>query len=68
MEKLKNKIPPVIRKTFVYATVNFALIITYVSLFKIIFGPENSIVGVIFAIMMSASMVRDLTGDRKSVV
>lgn len=62
MEKLKNKIPPVIRKTFVYATVNFALIITYVSLFKIIFGPENSIVGVIFAIMMSASMVRDLTG------
>ncbi len=26
-----------------------------------IFGPENTIVGVIFTIMMSASMVRDLT-------
>ena len=26
-----------------------------------VFGAENSIVGVIFTIMMSASMVRDLT-------
>ena len=30
-------------------------------MFQKVFGAENSIVGVIFAIMMSASMVRDLT-------
>lgn len=62
MNVLKNKIPPVIRNTFSYATVNFILIISYVTIFQTVFGPENSIVGVIFAIMMSASMVRDMTG------
>lgn len=44
-------------------TLNFIFIIAYVNLFQYILGPENSIVGVIFTIMMSASMVRDLTAD-----
>lgn len=62
MKELTNKIPPVIRNTFSYATPNFILIIAYVTIFQTVFGMENSIVGVIFAIMMSASMVRDMTG------
>lgn len=43
------------------STINFLFIIAYVNMFQLVFGPENSIVGVIFTIMMSASMVRDLT-------
>lgn len=48
---------------FRYSTLNFLFIIFYVNVFQKIFGPENSIVGVIFTIMMSASMVRDLTAE-----
>lgn len=48
-------------KNFRHATLNFIFILIFVNLFQRIFGMENSIVGVIFTIMMSASMVRDLT-------
>lgn len=44
-----------------HATLNFIFILLFVNVFQKIFGMENSIVGVIFTIMMSASMVRDLT-------
>lgn len=50
-----------IKKNFRFATLNFIFIILYVNIFQTIFGAENSIVGVIFVIMMSASMARDLT-------
>lgn len=50
-----------VKKNFKNATLSFIFIIAYVNVFQLIFGAENSIVGVIFAIMMSASMVRDLT-------
>ena len=50
-----------LRKNFRHATVNFIFIILFVNIFQKVFGAENSIVGVIFTIMMSASMVRDLT-------
>lgn len=50
-----------IRKNFRHATLNFLFIILFVNVFQMIFGIENSIVGVIFTILMSASMVRDLT-------
>lgn len=50
-----------IKCKFRSSTLSFLFIIAYVNLFPILFGPENSIVGVIFTIMMSASMVRDLT-------
>ncbi|MEL4862023.1 FUSC family protein [Pseudoflavonifractor phocaeensis] len=50
-----------VRGTFARATLNFIFIILFVNVFQAIFGPENSIVGVIFTIMMSASMVRDMT-------
>lgn len=50
-----------IRETFPHATVNFVFILLFIQVFQTVFGPENSIVGVIFTIMMSASMVRDLT-------
>lgn len=48
-------------KNFRHATLNFIFIILFVNVFQQVFGMENSIVGVIFTIMMSASMVRDLT-------
>ncbi|WP_442876702.1 FUSC family protein [Eisenbergiella porci] len=50
-----------IRSNFRHSTLSFIFIIAYVNIFPLIFGPENSIVAVIFTIMMSASMVRDLT-------
>lgn len=50
-----------IKKNFKSATLSFLFIIAYVNVFQKLFGAENSIVGVIFAIMMSASMARDLT-------
>ena len=50
-----------VRANFAHATLNFLFIIAFVNVFQWIFGVENSIVGVIFTIMMSASMVRDMT-------
>lgn len=61
MKKLNLKIPEVIRSNFRFSTLSFMFIILYVNVFQLILGPENSIVGVIFTIMMSASMARDLT-------
>lgn len=60
---MKNllKIPDVIKDNFRVSTLNFLFIIAYVNVFPMLLGQENSIVAVIFAIMMSASMVRDLT-------
>lgn len=63
MEQQLHKIKQKIKSSFLSNTLNFAFIILYVNVFQMIFGPENSIVGVIFAIMMSASMVRDMTAS-----
>lgn len=61
MKHINLQIPDVIRRNFRFSTLNFLFIILYVNVFQLVFGPENSIVGVIFTIMMSASMARDLT-------
>ena len=61
MSKSKRNITNVIKDNFRFSTLSFIFIIFYVNIFQILFDPENSIVGVIFTIMMSASMVRDLT-------
>ena len=50
-----------VTKNFRHATLSFLFIILFVNVFQMVFGAENSMVGVIFTIMMSASMVRDLT-------
>ena len=50
-----------IRKNLKFATLSFLFIIAYVTVFQKVFGAENSIVGVIFAIMMSASMAVSYT-------
>lgn len=50
-----------IKSNFRSSTLSYIFIILYINIFQTVLGPENSIVGVIFAIMMSASMVRDLT-------
>ncbi len=56
-----NNAKETVAKNFWHATLNFVFILIFVNVFQKVFGMENSIVGVIFTIMMSASMVRDLT-------
>lgn len=50
-----------LKDKFRFSTLSFIFIIAYVNIFQHFFGPENSIVGVSFAIIMSSSMVWDLT-------
>lgn len=57
------KLPEFTKDKFIANTLSFIFIIAYVNIFQMALGAENSIVGVIFAIMMSASMVRDLTAN-----
>lgn len=57
------KLPEFTKDKFIANTLSFMFIIAYVNIFQMALGAENSIVGVIFAIMMSASMVRDLTAN-----
>ena len=59
----KIKLPEKLRTEFRFSTLSFLFIILYVNVFQKVFGAENSIVGVIFTIMMSASMVRDMTAE-----
>lgn len=61
LKKIANNMKTSITQNFRHATLNFLFILLFVNVFQKIFGMENSIVGVIFTIMMSASMVRDLT-------
>lgn len=68
MKHISLKVPEVIRRNFRFSTLDFLFIILYVNVFQFIFGPENSIVGVIFTIMMSASMARDLTATPSGIL
>ncbi|MBS7007544.1 FUSC family protein [Anaerostipes sp.] len=52
-----------LKKNFKFATLDFLFIITFVTVFQKIFGMENSIVGVIFTIMMASSMLKDMTSS-----
>lgn len=61
VQQIKDQIKESVTKNFRHATVNFIFIILFVNVFQAVFGAENSIVGVIFTIMMAASMARDLT-------
>lgn len=61
MKELSNRIVSSMKKNVRLATLNFAFIIAYVNIFPKFFGPENTITAVIFTILMSASMVRDMT-------
>ena len=61
MTTKKWNMPPITKEKVLSSTLSFLFIIAYVNMFQLVFGPENSIVGVIFTIIMSASMVRDLT-------
>ena len=56
-----RKIGEKIKSGFRFNTLSFLFILVYINFFTFLFGQENSIVAVIFTIMMSASMVRDLT-------
>lgn len=50
-----------VRKNFRFATLDMLFILVFVNVFQTVFGMENSIVGVIFTILMASSMARDLT-------
>ena len=52
-----------LKKNFRFATLDFIFIITFVTVFQKVFGMENSIVGVIFTIMMASSMLKDMTAS-----
>lgn len=62
-QQIWSAIKSSVTKNFGHATLNFIFIIAFINVFQMLFGAENSIVGVIFTIMMSASMVRDLTAN-----
>lgn len=59
----KFKIPSIIKDNFRFSTCSFLFVLVYVNIFQFIFGMENSIVGVIFIILMFSSMARDLTAN-----
>lgn len=64
MEKIRQmarRMGESFQKNFRSATLNFIFILVFINLFQRLFGAENSIVGVTFTVLMSASMVRDLT-------
>lgn len=56
-----QKVKTSVKENLWYAIWNFTLVVVFIQAFSAVFGPENNIVAVIFAIMMSASMARDLT-------
>lgn len=57
-----QKAREMVRANFKTITLDFLFIFLFVNLFQMVFGAENSIVGVILTILMPSSMVRDLTG------
>lgn len=61
MKNQLEKISRIIKDNFRYSTLSFLFIIAYETVFQSIFGAENTIVGIIFTILMAASMVRDMT-------
>lgn len=50
-----------VRKNFRFATLDCIFILLFISIFARVFGSSNSIVGVIFAVLMGASLQRDYT-------
>lgn len=49
------------KKNFKFSTTEMIFVLIFVNLFQLIFGAENSIIGVIFVIIMACSMMRDMT-------
>lgn len=50
-----------VKKNFRFATLDCIFILLFISIFALVFGSSNSIVGVIFAVLMGASLQRDYT-------
>lgn len=66
MNYLVNKSKEIVgnmRKKYKSAILNFIFIVGFITIFQTIFGAENSIVGVTLTILMSASMLRDMTAE-----
>lgn len=58
---LVNKVCSEIRKNFRSVTFNFIFIFIFINLFQFLFGAENSIVAIVFIIVMQSSMLLDFT-------
>lgn len=58
---IRKRMANSIKKNFRFATLDFIFVMIFVNIFAYIFGSENSIVGVIFVVLMGCSMARDLT-------
>lgn len=50
-----------VKKNFRFATLDCIFILLFISIFARVFGSSNSIVGVIFAVLMGTSLQRDYT-------
>lgn len=50
-----------VKNNFRFATTEMIFVLIFVNVFQMVFGPENSIVGVIFVILMASSMAKDMT-------
>lgn len=59
--EIRKRMADSIKKNFRFATLDFIFVMIFVNAFAYIFGSENSIVGVIFVVLMGCSMARDLT-------
>lgn len=62
LRELSGELWQHVKKDFFHNTGSFLFIMLYITVFQIIFGTENSIVGVSFTTLMLASMSRDMTG------
>lgn len=60
-ELMFRKIGCDVRKNFKSITLNFAFVFIFMNLFQLMFGSENSIVAVVFIIIMQSSMLLDFT-------
>lgn len=59
--ELRKRMATSVKKNFRFATLDFIFVMLFVNIFAYIFGGENSIVAVIFVVLMGCSMARDLT-------
>lgn len=50
-----------VKSKFWYSTTEMIFVLIFVNCFQAVFGPENSIVGVIFVILMPSSLMKDMT-------
>lgn len=59
--EMRKRMAASVKKNCRFATLDFIFVMLFVNVFAYIFGGENSIVAVVFVVLMGCSMARDLT-------